>query len=209
MSRHAVAQWIGLGDGVLTNRPQNGRLAKVIHGLSLGMAAAAALLSVVLMLLGVFDVLLRRLGHSIPGAYEYTEVALVGIAVGGLALAEMDLTHVRTKMLTARLPGAWAYAAKLTGLVVGLVLIVWIVYVSAGRALDAYAAGEKRVGLAAVPQWPARLIIPMGFAAFGLELVLRAIECVQQLASGGQRVEPDEHRPVEPQVAEYEGGAPL
>lgn len=57
-----------------------------------------------------------------------------------------------------------------------VIVVGWMVLVTADRALASFEVREFRFGLVRVPVWPARIAIAVGLAAYLLELVIRLID---------------------------------
>lgn len=133
-----------------------------------------------MMVLTVADVARREvIGRGIPGSLEYAEVGLVCVAFGGMALAEVDRAHVRTDLVTSRLPSRLASLLRLVGSVVMLVTLAWMTWLTAQGALDSIRENEQRIGLAAVPIWPARVAIAVGLAALTLTVLAKLIRSLR------------------------------
>lgn len=156
------------------------RLLRAV-GIILGGAAGAGI--VVLMLLAVIDIARRQVGATgLAGVIEWTEVTLVVVVVIGVLSGEVSRTHVRTELLTARLARRRAARARLAGMLFASVIAGWLAYGTWQSGLNSLELRELRPGLAAVPIWPAKLAIPVGFAGLTAVFVGRALLQVRILA---------------------------
>jgi TRAP-type C4-dicarboxylate transport system permease small subunit len=141
----------------------------------------------VLMLLTCIDVGRRYVtGRSLPGVIEYSEVLLAGVVFLGMGMAQNGGAHVRMEALITRFrPRARAWVEAGTA-AFGAVLTAVLTVATAGEAIDSFQAGEYRHGLAEVPIWPAKMVIPLGLAILTAELVRT---CVRQVLAA-KRGEP-------------------
>jgi TRAP-type C4-dicarboxylate transport system permease small subunit len=154
----------------------------VIARLAGALGALAGLGVLLIMVLTVADVGRRALtDQSIAGVVEVTPLILLGAVVLGLGQGEVSGTHVRTTLVTDRLPPRVAAAVRIAGYAVCVALIAWIVWLSAGRAIDAYEMHDTTAGFASIPTWHARALVPVGFALFGLALLVRLADDVNRL----------------------------
>jgi TRAP-type C4-dicarboxylate transport system permease small subunit len=137
-----------------------------------------------LMLFTVTHVLLRTTGgRGIAGGVEIIEVTLVIVVFLGLAYAQRTDVHVSTTVVTERLPRRLSLTLECVGMLVALLLIAWMTYETAKRGIDAWQAGERRVGLRDVPVWPARLIVPIGLSALALEMLATLLRRGRELTT--------------------------
>ena len=172
-----------------------------------GVCAALAAVGILgIMLLTVADVARRELtGESIQGAVELMPLILLGAVVLGLGHGEMTKTHVRTTLVTARLPLRWRSGVRLTGYTVCLALLVWWIDASFDRAVDAYNFGDATPGFVGIPTWQVRSLVPIGLTLFALAIALRAYDEVRSLL-GKSRLEPETK--ADPEHLEGLGAAP-
>lgn len=135
-------------------------------------ALVSAAAVVTIMLIIAIDVAKRSLlGGSVPGAIEYSEILLVVVVFLGLAEAQRRGQHISMEMVTTRLPAHAAARLKAVGLFVGLTIISWMCWETWQVALRAWETGEYRFGLARIPTWPAKVIIPIGLVLFVFQIV--------------------------------------
>jgi TRAP-type C4-dicarboxylate transport system permease small subunit len=147
----------------------------VRHFSSLFVVLASAVILAV-MAATAYDVTRRKLGEpGVSGIIELTEVALVFIALGGLVVAEVDHLHVRSPLLTDRLPPRAAHALIAIGLLVSAAVVFWATREMAVAAQRSFEIREYRFGLAHVPIWPAKVFAPLALGAFGVALVAKLV----------------------------------
>jgi TRAP-type C4-dicarboxylate transport system permease small subunit len=130
-----------------------------------------------LMLLTTVDVIKRKVaGSGVGGAVEYTEVLLVLTVFAGMAAAEVNNAHIRVSVLVERLSPIRAAAFRSVGGVAVTLLLVWATVKTAGAAQRSFEIREFTYGLAAVPIWPAKLMVLIGLGALTLALAYRSFD---------------------------------
>lgn len=148
-------------------------------------AVIAACIYGLLMVATVADVIRRALtDKSVPGLVEISPLLLLSAVVMGLGYAELTGTHVRTGLVTDRINRRVALVYRGTAALIGAALIAWVGYEAIGKALEAYEAHEVTLGLTPVVTWPAKALVPVGFALFALQLLIRSIDDWTEFATG-------------------------
>lgn len=131
------------------------------------------------------DVIGRKFfGAPVPGALELTEVMTVVVVCFGLAYAAALRQHICVDILTSHLcPRVKAAIASVVDLVALAVLGV-LVY---GAILDVAVTRDSRHAtmVLAIPIYPFRLALALGFLALFLELVFQWFESLRQALNGG------------------------
>lgn len=176
------------GDATLVE--QNPRLARSARSLSL---LAGAILTV-LIVAAAIDISARTSHRSgVPGLVEWSEVGIVYIVFLALTGAEFNDRHIRTPLVTNRLPARLAHALRALVSLISVAFLVWMAVETTSVAMDSVRAGEYRYGLAHVPVWPARLIIPVGLTALAGAIGLRGYHSIRLLLSNAPHttVRPD------------------
>lgn len=157
-----------------------------------GVAALGAVAIAVIMMLTVADVVRRTLtDKSIQGVVEVAPLLLLSAAALGLGYAEQTRIHVRTSMVTSRLPRVMALSVRAVGSLVSLVVLAWVAWESLHRAISAVEDGDVTPGFVALPTWPAQVLVPLGFALFAFHVALRFVDDVHALRTGGEYVDLD------------------
>lgn len=155
-------------------------VVKVIQSISSFLAIISALATLILMLLTVVDVFSRMGGTgSIPGLLELSEVALVFVVFCGIAYGQQHRTHVAVSLVTSRLPEKVGRIAVSIGLVIILGVFIWATYATGVQAIESTIRQEARFGITAVPIWPSRILIPIGFALLFFETVIQLIQVLK------------------------------
>lgn len=161
-------------------QPRTSLPRRILHGCTEVLALASVTLIVVVLVMTVADVVRREIsGKSVPGVVEWSEVAMVMIVFLGLGYAERQRAHVSMTLFVRMLPPRTAAIINSLGLFLVLLIVTWMVYVTADRALTSFEAKEFRFGLVRVPVWPARVALAVGLLAYLLELALRTVDSVK------------------------------
>lgn len=166
---------------------------RAFRAVSTAASALAGLLLVGLMLLSVADVVRRNAGlSSIHGTIEYVEIGMVLAVYLGLGKSEEVEAHVRTPLVTSRLPVQVARWGRAVALALCALLMVYLAYSSGVRAWESYQAGEVSPGVDRIAVWPARCAVPLGALLLAVELLARAVA-----SATGRLAVPDEpvHEP--------------
>lgn len=150
--------------------------AKAVLGapraLSRWLSYVSAAVLAALVLLVVVDVAVRNVGSGggVEGTIDYVSVGQCAVVFLVLARSEELGAHVRTPILTSRLPERVAALLRGTALVLVSLVMAWLTWATWGRAMTSLSAFEVMPGVASVPVWPVRLLIPLGSALLTLEL---------------------------------------
>lgn len=146
----------------------------------------AGVIIVVLMLATTADVANRALrGQSFAGLAEYFEVLLVAFLYLSLTHTQRKGSHVQIDSVVSYLPRTWRPWVEAFGCAVVIAVLAVFVWYSADRAWESLLQREFRMGLTRVPVWPARLMIPLGYAALMIQFGLEFAERVR-IARGGE-----------------------
>jgi TRAP-type C4-dicarboxylate transport system permease small subunit len=144
--------------------------------------ALAALGLLVLMLLTVADVVRRAFtDQSIAGVVEVSPLILLGAVALGMGQGEISGAHVRTTLVTDRLRPRVAAGVRVVGYAFCIVLLAWMAWLSADRAIDAYEMNDTTAGFESIPTWQARSLVPLGFVLFAAALAMRLADDLPRL----------------------------
>ena len=151
-----------------------------IRGTSMVFAVLSALIITGHVLTISLSVAQREFGITgVRGLVEYNEVALVAVAFAGLAYAQRTGSHVQTDVVAKYLPERTRLVANVVGLLLAITVIGFLVYASGTRAIDAFAVREYRYGIAGVPIWPVRILIPVALSLLIAEISLSIVDLVK------------------------------
>lgn len=142
--------------------------SRLVRGLNFVIMVIAGLALVSMMLLVSADVFAATVfGKPLQNVIEivafYMMVAIVFLPLGSTELRD---DHIKTDILTQKLPRkAWLTSQVIVG-VIGLCVLTTLTYVSFGKAIDATRRGEMMMGTTMIQIWPSRWIVFIGFAFF-------------------------------------------
>ena len=134
-------------------------------------AVSLLLLSVVI----VFSIVARRLGYTVAGSAEVSEILLVLLVFLSLAYTQSRDGHVAIEVAVAAMPARARNVCRALTIVVCLVVTVALFYGTATETYVSYRLGEYRFGTTRFPLWPAKLVIAVGFLLLSIEFVLQLI----------------------------------
>ncbi len=126
---------------------------RVTRGFSSTLNVAGALLLTVMMLLTVFDVILRYIGRPLTGTFELMSFA--GALVTGFALAQstFDGAHVNVDLVIQALSARKKAVLFILNRLVGLGIFVLLTWALFEKGNDLYKTGEVSLTLQ-VPYYP-------------------------------------------------------
>lgn len=161
---------------------------RAIGRLSGAGAVVAAVGLTYLTLIIVADVMRRELtGGSIPDVLESSEIVLVITAFAGLGFAQRHKDHVATTLVLDRLGRRARHVAESACFLVLALSTIVLAWWMLQAGFDAIDRGESRAGTYALPTWPARFGLFLGFALMALELVRDTVMTVLGRADVGER----------------------
>lgn len=173
-------------------------IRRVVERITAAIAALGAIAIAAIMVLTVADVVRRTLtDESIQGVVEVAPLLLLSAAALGMGYAEQTGIHVRTSMVTSRLPRAMALIFRAAGSLVSIAVLAWVAWESLDRAILAIENGDVTPGFVAFPTWPAQVLVPLGFALFAFHVGVRLVDDLKALRSGTAYLEGDEDSVME------------
>lgn len=159
-------------------------LVRVIDTTSRACGSIAAVLVIVLVVLMVYDAVMRY-AFSAPTiwAFEVSTYMLGALFLLSIGYALSSDAHVRVDLLYDWLPRRWITVVDLVGFTIFLLpALLWITSGLWEYFHDAWRSGERSGGSAWNPQvWPFRLVMFVGFAAFALQVVAEIVKRVAAL----------------------------
>lgn len=165
-------------------------LARIVERLSWLIILVGGLGLLIAMALGVADVIGSYFGRPVPGAYEFTESAMVLVVFGGLTYAQIRGKHIRVELLYMHMSPRVQSAMDLVAGVASMAFITLLLWQALGETQYSWEIGEATSGLVRFPLFPARLVLLLGVSLFLVQLILQFIEDIQRLAEGrGGRVD--------------------
>lgn len=158
------------------------RAQRQLEPLALAMGLLGGLVVVTLMVLIAVDAFGRKFLQSVPGALEFSEAAMVGVVFLPLMYVQMRREHVVVTVVTHRLPRRVQALLDALVALVALAMFLWFTILTAEKAYQAYLIREFRAGMILFPIWPFRWLIPIGTGFMSLELMLTALDELQNVA---------------------------
>jgi len=160
-------------------------IRSVVERLTAVVAAIGALAIAAIMALTVADVIRRMLtDRSIQGVIEVAPLLLLAASALGMGYAEQIGVHVRTSMVTSRMPRVPALLFRSAGSLVSVIVLGWVAWESLNRAIAAIENHDVTPGFVAYPTWPAQVLVPLGFGLFALNVAFRLVDDLRALRTG-------------------------
>ena len=155
------------------------RLDRILHAVERGTALFSGVFIFVLMLVGVAQILGRKLfNYPIFGYIDAVEMSIAVFAFFAIAYCERMNGHVRMELLLGKLRGKPLWLAEAAGQVLGLFLLSVLIYYGWEHAMRAYNYGDSTID-AQIPWWPSKMLIPLAFALLALRLLLNLVGYVR------------------------------
>lgn len=166
-------------------------LNRAVAGMAVGLGMVASLCLFALILLSSADVFSRELrGVGVPGAIQYAELIMVALTFLSLADGQRHGDHVAIELVSSRLPVRLSSALMAMGYLLVTGALLWAAWVSLDIALASLERGEAKIGIVAIPVWPARMTVPLGMTAMALMLLLQAFRATAIALGWAERPDP-------------------
>lgn len=156
-------------------------LSRGIDRLNRAIGRASAWLVVLAILISAANALIRKLPDTIS-SNAWLEAQWWLFAAVFLLAAPWTLSsneHIRIDIVSNHFPRWLRNAIEVIGHALFLlplaVLMVWLAW---PFFLASYAQNEQSLNAGGLPQWPAKLLIPVGFALLALQGVSELIKCI-------------------------------
>ncbi len=130
-----------------------------------------AVVAMALMFLITLDVIMRKLGHPVPGAYEIVAILHVGIVFLGVAYVQRLKGHIFIEIATEKLPEKIKQGLNFFGYLIGFIICAVLTRQSSMTAWEAFLTKEFAMAIVDIPVWPAKLVIALGMATLTLRLL--------------------------------------
>jgi len=163
------------------------RLDALLAPLERGFNLIAAFFILALMLVGVVQVLGRKLFNApIYGYVDLIEISMATFAFLGIAWCERLGGHVRMELLLGRTRGRLRWGLEVFGVVVAMFVIAVLGFYAYRHFLRAYELGDSTID-AEYPLWPSKLMVPLSFALLWLRLLIHLLGYLRLFARPGLR----------------------
>ena len=127
------------------------------------------------------DVIGRKLGTPIPGAFELTELALILTVCLSLAYTAVQSAHVSVQLLVSRLGRAGRlFVSCLTGplALAGIAMVIWG---GMSQALNDWQVGLLRSAQLGIPLAAFKFVVPLGFFLLAVVVVVQWVRAWAEL----------------------------
>lgn len=136
------------------------------------MALISALCIFGLMLIGVWQVLARKLLNApIYGYIDMVEIAMTTFAFIAISYTERLGGHVRMEIFASRLHGRMLWFVEVAGVLIGLFVVGTLTIYSYTHFLRAYDSGDSTMDLQ-LPWWPSKLLVSFAFFLLCIRLLI-------------------------------------
>lgn len=160
-------------------------IVRVVDGLSRFFGAIAAILVIILVVLMLYDVVLRYALNAPTTWGNDMNTWLMGASfVLSIAYAMSTDSHVRVDLLYNEKTRSRMRVVDLIGLsLIVLPTVAWVTWGLCGHFVDAYRVGERSGSGGWNPiVWPFKFILLVGFAMFTLQIFAEIIKRAASLA---------------------------
>lgn len=159
------------------------RLDRWLSPIETGLNLIAAAFIFFLMLIGVWQVVGRKLFNlPIFGYIDIIELSMTAFAFLGIAYCQRLGGHVRMELVLDHLKGRTLWLMEVAMTVVALVVIAVIGYYGYDHFLRAYHSGDSTID-AEYPVWPSKLVVPVALAILWLRLLIQLAGYLRLVAS--------------------------
>jgi len=161
------------------------RLDRWLSPIETGLNLIAAAFIFFLMLIGVWQVVGRKL-FNVPifGYIDIIELSMTAFAFLGVAYCQRLGGHVRMELVLDHMKGRTLWLMEVAMTVVALVVIAVIGYYGYEHFLRAYHSGDSTID-AEYPVWPSKLVVPVAFAILWLRLLIQLAGYLRLVGSPG------------------------
>jgi len=146
--------------------------------LNKGLISIGGIIGFLMMFLVVSNVVSRYLLLSIEGALEIIELSLVFMVFLSITYTQIVGGHIRVTFLTSRLPHRLRIRLDFFATVLCLFISICFCLGTFRFALASWIVKETTVG-GAVPIYPAKMIIFLGFFLFSAQMVLEILRKIK------------------------------
>ena len=157
------------------------RLDRILKSIERFTAVASGLFIFALMLVGVGQILGRKLFNTpIFGYIDAVEMSISVFAFLAISYCEAMNGHVRMELFVGKLHGLPLWLSEAAGQLLGLFIIGVLIYFGWEHAMRAYHFGDFTID-AEIPWWPSKMLIPFAFALLFLRIALNLAGYVRMI----------------------------
>ncbi|WP_239094419.1 TRAP transporter small permease [Bacillus sp. B15-48] len=140
------------------------KLERFQHKVEMVLMYLSGGLILTLMFLITADVIMRKLGSPILGAFELVQILTVSIIFLGIAFVQRVKGHIFIEVATDKLPEVMKRGLDFFGYVVGFFICSVITWQCGLAAWESLAIMEYSSGIVPIPLWQAKWIVAIGMA---------------------------------------------
>jgi TRAP-type C4-dicarboxylate transport system permease small subunit len=149
-----------------------GAVDRAFFGVEKAMALISSLCIFALMIVGVWQVLARKLFNApIYGYIDIVEIAMTTFAFIAISYTERLGGHVRMEIFASRMRGRLLWFVEVIGVLIGLFVVGTLAYYSYTHFLRAYTGGDSTMDLE-IPWWPSKLLVSFAFVLLFIRLLI-------------------------------------
>jgi TRAP-type C4-dicarboxylate transport system permease small subunit len=166
---------------------------RAVHAVSRLLMAVAMLALILMMVQMVVDVAMRNFfRRPIEGSLEIVSVYhMVAVVFLPLALVERRHEHITVDLLVASLSPGIRRLLLVIGYIVSAIFFGLLTYQTSIDAIEAYNIGEILMSSIYITVWPAKFLLPIGFALMLLQVLLHVWRAATDPAFDPQPAAPD------------------
>ena len=155
------------------------RVDEAFFGLEKFLNLIAALVILGVMLIGVFQVLGRKLlGIPVPGYVDIIEMVMTIFAFLSIAYCQRLGGHVRMEIILGRLKGRVLYGLEIFGTLVAIAVVFILMLFAWDHFMRAWEIGDSTIDIE-LPIWPSKLLVPAAFLVLLVRLVMNLVGFVR------------------------------
>jgi C4-dicarboxylate transporter DctQ subunit len=149
-----------------------GAMDRVVHMVERATALISGFGIFAMMLLGVAQILLRKLWNwPIPGYIDMVEIMMTFLVFLGLAYTERLGGHIRMEILVNFMKGRTLWLFELVSVVVGLFVCGVLTKYSWDHAIRAYTSGDSTIDIQLL-WWPSKMVVPAALSLLFIRLLV-------------------------------------
>ena len=176
-----------------------GKTRSVLSAINRASIAICSVSIAVMMAYGFVDVVGRYLfDRPLYGTYELSELLLAVVVFLSIASCQAEDRHMRVDFLLPYMSTRMRALIDGSAYACGVLICGFMAWYSIGPAVYSWEIGEHTEGMISFPVYPAKIVVPIGFALLGLQLAFDFLHAV----SGAGR---SDDEPAREEVGESAG----
>ena len=159
----------------------------ILTGLVNSLATASALSVMGMAVLITVDTILRYAFHMpIRWSFETIQFLLVGCVFLALAMAEQENAHINVTLVIGHLPERARTLLRIFTQACVMFFLFFLIWKGAGVAAYSLEIGAKSHGIAALPLFPAYILMPIGSFLMFMVILFKVWQDIRTLVSRGK-----------------------